>query len=134
MRFDTYDSGRYHLTMPVKKAERGHERLRRVILDKFGVDVRTAKPRKRSEVLAEIRATARAAREANAVERQEKPPAEDRLLRLAEVLRLTGLSRATIYRLERAGRFPKRRQISDNAVGWYETEVRAWSASRPRSK
>jgi prophage regulatory protein len=65
---------------------------------------------------------------------EELPRRTGPLLRLREVMKLTGLSRASIYRLERAGRFPKRVQISDNAVGWYEREVLAWRASRPRSR
>ena len=46
-----------------------------------------------------------------------------RLLRFQEVRHRTGLSRATIWRLERDGGFPKRRQISKNAVGWLEQEI-----------
>ncbi len=60
--------------------------------------------------------------------------AADRLLRVKEVAKLTGLSRATIYRLERAGTFPKRVQTSANAVAWHEREVVAWKSSRPRSR
>jgi hypothetical protein len=35
-------------------------------------------------------------------------------------MKLVRLSRATIYRLERAGLFPKRVQITDNTVGWHD--------------
>ncbi len=63
---------------------------------------------------------------------EELPRRAGRLLRLPEVIELAGLSRPSIYRLERDGRFPKRVQISDNAVGWYEREVLAWRARRPR--
>ena len=65
---------------------------------------------------------------------EELPRRAGPLLRLPEVIKLTGLSRATIHRRERAGRFPNRVQISDNAVGWYEREVRAWLDSRPRAR
>ena len=41
---------------------------------------------------------------------------EDRFVREPEVHRLTGLSRTTRWRLERAGKFPRRRRISENAV------------------
>ncbi len=58
----------------------------------------------------------------------------DRLLRHPEVIRLTGLSRATIDRLERAGDFPKRVQVSRNAVAWHGREVLVWKANRPRSR
>ena len=43
---------------------------------------------------------------------------EDRFLREPEVHRLTGLSRTTRWRLERAGKFPRRRRISENAVAY----------------
>ena len=41
----------------------------------------------------------------------------------------TGLSRSTIWRLERR-RFPKHRQLSANAVGWLEAEIDDWVRSR----
>jgi prophage regulatory protein len=60
-----------------------------------------------------------------------QPVAEpERLSRLDTVLMLTGLSRATLWRMEREGRFPKRQKIGKRAVAWRETEVRAWIAKR----
>lgn len=50
----------------------------------------------------------------------------DRFLREREVHHLTGLSRTTRWRLENAGKFPRRRQISTNAVAWLESEVLEW--------
>ena len=50
----------------------------------------------------------------------------DRFLREREVHHLTGLSRTTRWRLEGAGKFPARRQISTNAVAWLESEVLEW--------
>ena len=55
---------------------------------------------------------------------------EIRMLRAKEVLVRTQLSRSTIWRLERAGVFPARRQISCGRVAWVESEVNAWLASR----
>jgi prophage regulatory protein len=55
---------------------------------------------------------------------------EDRFIREAEVQRITGLSRTTRWRLEREGKFPSRRQLSENAVAWLESEIRAWCTSR----
>lgn len=49
-----------------------------------------------------------------------------RIVRMAEVVRLTGKSRATIYRDIRDGRFPPPNKIGKNAVGWKESEIRAW--------
>jgi prophage regulatory protein len=46
-----------------------------------------------------------------------------RIIREAECRALTGLSRSTRYRLERCCLFPKRRLLSECAVGWFEAEV-----------
>jgi predicted DNA-binding transcriptional regulator AlpA len=56
-----------------------------------------------------------------------------RILRTIEVAALTGLSRTTIWRLERAGQFPKRLQLSRNRVGWLETDLEQWIESRPQA-
>ena len=54
----------------------------------------------------------------------------DRFLRNREVGERTGLSRTTRWRLERDGKFPKRRQISPNSVAWLESEIRSWMEAR----
>lgn len=54
-----------------------------------------------------------------------------RLLRVPEVLSRTGLSRTSLWRLEKAGQFPARRRISANAVGYLSDEVDAWLRERP---
>lgn len=54
-----------------------------------------------------------------------------RLLRLPEVMRLTGLSRTTIYRLMKMNRFPDRVLIGARAVAWRETDILAWLEERP---
>lgn len=54
------------------------------------------------------------------------------ILRLRDVVSRTGLSRSTIWRLERRNLFPRRIQLSENAVGWPETDVASWLAKRPR--
>ena len=55
-----------------------------------------------------------------------------RILRLDELTERTGLSRTTLWRLERANEFPKRIQLSRNSVGWDESEISKWLSSRPR--
>jgi prophage regulatory protein len=57
-----------------------------------------------------------------------------RYVRSPELERRTSLSRSTIGRLERAGRFPKRCKLSANAVGWLEDEVEAWLRERAESR
>lgn len=53
-----------------------------------------------------------------------------RLLRVEDVCAQTGLSRTTIYRLERDGRFPRRVEIAERSSGWLEDEVQAFIAER----
>lgn len=55
-----------------------------------------------------------------------------RTLRLPQVLDLVGVSHQTIWRWERAGKFPKRFALGPNSVGWDEREVLEWLSSRPR--
>ena len=53
----------------------------------------------------------------------------DRILRLTEVLELTGLSKSTLYRRLAAGEFPQQAKLggpSSRAVGWFEDEIDAW--------
>lgn len=54
-----------------------------------------------------------------------------KFLRIRQVMQVTGLSRMTIYRLELAGKFPKRQQLSENSVAWLESDIAAWADSRP---
>ena len=53
-----------------------------------------------------------------------------RLLRFPAIRERTGLSRSTIWRLERRGAFPRHRRISANAVAWLEEEVELWIGQR----
>ena len=55
-------------------------------------------------------------------------------LRINEVREATGLSRTTIWRLERQpnGDFPKRLRLGPNSVGWSADEIKDWLESRPR--
>ena len=55
---------------------------------------------------------------------------KDELLRFTAVRRMVGLSRSTIWRLEKEGLFPRRRQISPHLVGWVNSEVQDWIANR----
>ncbi len=52
-------------------------------------------------------------------------------IREAEVARLTGLSRAWRYLLEREGRFPAARRIGRRGKAWVRAEVLCWLESRP---
>ena len=58
---------------------------------------------------------------------------EKRILRRPEVLKLTGLSTASIYRLMAQGAFPKPRKLGVRAVDWVAAEVETWLESRERA-
>ena len=53
-----------------------------------------------------------------------------KLLRFPVVRERTGLSRSTIWRLERRGEFPKHHRIAPNIVAWSEIEVSRWIEQR----
>lgn len=53
-----------------------------------------------------------------------------RILRLAQVLDVTGLGKTKLYELQAAGHFPMRVQLTTHSVGWIEAEVQAWLADR----
>jgi len=53
----------------------------------------------------------------------EKDRRTDRLLRIGAVKARTGLSTASIYRLEGQGRFPRKRQLGSRCVAWYESDL-----------
>lgn len=55
-----------------------------------------------------------------------------RVLNSNEIMEKTGLSKTTIWRLERAGNFPQRINLSNRRTGWPEEEIDAWLDSRPR--
>ncbi len=59
---------------------------------------------------------------------QENRPAM--ALRCREVVRRTGLSRATIYRLMTRGEFPRQHRLSSGRVGWSEEEIERWLRCR----
>ncbi len=56
--------------------------------------------------------------------------AQAEVLRLPQVIRVTGLCRSTIYQMEAEQRFPRRIKISTRAVGWLHAEVQAWLTNR----
>lgn len=59
--------------------------------------------------------------------RRTLPP---KLLRFPEVRELTGLSRSTVWRLERRGDFPRHHRIAPNVVAWREDDVTRWISLR----
>ena len=55
---------------------------------------------------------------------------QNEFLRWPRVRQLTGLSRSTVWRLEKNGQFPARRKLSANSVGWSLIELQACMQSR----
>lgn len=54
----------------------------------------------------------------------------DRIIRLPELLQITGLSSASVYRWIAEGRFPAAIRLGKNSVGWRASAVEAWIESR----
>lgn len=59
---------------------------------------------------------------------------KERVLRKKELLTMLGLSDPTVYRLERAGKFPKRLRLGGQACGWLQSEVEDWLAERAAAR
>lgn len=53
-----------------------------------------------------------------------------RMLRLAQVINLTGLGKTKIYELQAEGDFPMRIKITSTRVCWVEEEIQTWLARR----
>jgi prophage regulatory protein len=51
---------------------------------------------------------------------------DNRILRLPEVIHLTGLSRSLIYQMIKVGRFPRQFKISRRCVGWNAICIFSW--------
>ena len=49
-----------------------------------------------------------------------------KFIRIQEVLEITKLSRTTLWRLEKLGKFPKRHKIGVRAVAWLQQDIDHW--------
>lgn len=52
----------------------------------------------------------------------------DRILSISETIALTTYSRASIYRLMKAGTFPKAVKLGQSKIGFWQSEVYDWLA------
>lgn len=55
-----------------------------------------------------------------------------RIIRVSELSKIIGMSKASIYRLMNSGLFPKAIKLGVNSVGWKSYEVMDWIESRER--
>lgn len=55
-----------------------------------------------------------------------------KIIRVEEVMQRVQLSRSTIWRLEKAGKFPTRVRIGEKAMGWLEADIEQWLLACPR--
>lgn len=56
---------------------------------------------------------------------------DDRMITIGDVVRLTSLHRATIYRLIARDEFPKGRVLISNRRRWWLSEVVTWISKQP---
>lgn len=71
----------------------------------------------------------------NPTNTESKPSAADAqpttFVRMAGVIRMTGLGRTTIYRLMAEDKFPSSVRLAKRAVAWRRVDLEQWSAGRP---
>lgn len=53
------------------------------------------------------------------------------LLRLPDVIAMTGLPKSTLYRMVNSGAFPRMVRLSARSVAWRMSDVAQWIESRP---
>ena len=54
----------------------------------------------------------------------------DRLVREQERRNITSISRSTAWKLEREGKFPKRKQLGPKSCGWLLSDLLIWITVR----
>jgi prophage regulatory protein len=65
---------------------------------------------------------------------QEKNIVVGGLIRFPELKKLCGLSRSTVWRLEKAGEFPKKIQIGARAIAWLFDEIQLWIETKKENR
>ena len=53
-----------------------------------------------------------------------------RIIKIKEVLNMTGLGRSTMYELMAISQFPKSIPLGLRAVGWLESEIHQWMTDK----
>ena len=55
----------------------------------------------------------------------------ERILRIKDILKITGMSNSTIYELIKSNEFPRPKRLGKRAVGWLPEDIKNWLDSRP---
>ena len=50
----------------------------------------------------------------------------NKIIKINEVAKITTLSKASIYRLIKAGNLPKQVKLGERSSGWIESEIQDW--------
>lgn len=58
----------------------------------------------------------------------------DRLILYSKLKEIIPFSRSTVWRLEKTGKFPKRRQVSPGRVGWLASEIESYLEQLPTAQ
>ena len=58
----------------------------------------------------------------------------EKIIMLPQVREIVSYSASHLWRLERAGQFPKRVRLGGNRVAWVQSEVSAWVESKLASR
>jgi prophage regulatory protein len=57
-----------------------------------------------------------------------------RFLRIDDVVKFTGLSKPSIYRLMREGSFQRAVRLGERAVAWTINDLEQWAQNRPSTR
>ena len=57
-----------------------------------------------------------------------------KLLRLKQVMDITGLGRSSIYNYMKDGTFPKQVKITANLSAWVESEIEGWIKQKVKER
>ncbi len=58
---------------------------------------------------------------------------ETKIIRVREVLAMTGIGRTTLWKLCKSGDFPAPLQLSEKCIGWRVEDIESWIGSRPKA-
>lgn len=54
-----------------------------------------------------------------------------KIIRMGELSHMLGVSKTTLWRMEKRGELPQRIKISRRVVGWLESDIKEWLKNRP---